>query len=140
MEEKTMKKSIFKREILREIYQSEYPNKGFGYPSESLTKEKKDEEEIFSCDLELPLLKAGDYFYIEEKNEAFFILAVMRTSKDSVCYFTNPVVVRDEITELTFNRVKALNKIDELRQKNRELAKTIESIKKSFWCKFIRVD
>lgn len=105
MESNIVKRSIFRQrtfakrfEVIHIYGRSLYFNND-GYHIKETEGDLIKEEEIFSCNLEMPMLNAGEKFYIEEKEQLVTIKESYRTSKDSVVYYIESLFVEDDETE-----------------------------------------
>lgn len=100
MEDKSIKKSIFKRET----YIKKYKNKlvADNLHSKMWTLKCLEECElienviIYTLDIPFPLLSKGDKFYIENSDEIIVIKEAIRTSEDGVLYIVEPNILIDE--------------------------------------------
>jgi hypothetical protein len=97
--------------------------------------EKIEEIEVFTCNLEMPLLEIGENFYIEEKNLLVKIDSRCRTSKENVVYYIEPLSIEDEetrnskliIEEAITNRKTIAN----LQHENNDLKRQNEFLEKN---------
>jgi hypothetical protein len=146
-----VKKSIFKQPVHRKLYSfKEIYNydifrtgteKGIFGETEFVKT-----NDIFTCELEMPMLEVGEEFYIEELNQTVKVTKRIRSSKENVCYYTEPETIEDEKTiesKLKAEELQKLNilKEEEVRKLNDEIFYLKEfktRVKKSFWFKFIK--
>lgn len=101
---KSTKKSIFKQATYRNLYK--FKLKQDNNPLYSLrdrtifeiVKYHKyiKEEVIHTCNLEMPILNAGDLFYITELDKLVTITDSVRTSDNSYMYLCEPQYIEDE--------------------------------------------
>jgi hypothetical protein len=141
MEKKlTVKKSIFKQEIYRKIYnflsntcENKYSLYGNYNSYININYEKIKEEEIFTLELEMPLLNEGEEFYIEELNKTVKILKRIRSSKENVCYYVEREIIEDEET------IRTKERCEKIQEKYEENKKFKEQVENSFWFKFIKM-
>lgn len=153
---KLVKTSVFKQEVHRKVYEL-YS----GYETDMrsfimhyhindlvLKSEKISESEIFKCDLEMPLLNAGEEFYIEELDKTVKILKRVRTSKENVCYYVEPELIEDEETKRTkelaeqtkLNYEMHKDELDNYKRERNELKNFKEKVEGSFWFKFMKIE
>lgn len=107
-----------------------------------LGKELIEDKEIFTCDLILPLLRNGEQFYIEELELLVTIKSNCRTSSEEVCYYVEPKIINDEMTEKTLNEVKEIlgEKLQSIVldvRRLKHIKNELDKIKSSFWYKII---
>lgn len=95
----TTKLSIFKQRIFENLYYVHSTNN-------KLIEEK----EIYKYNIELPLLKVGEKFYIDELNLMLNIREVIRTSEGNVMYFIDDKYIDTDNSrkqkEVYENRIK----------------------------------
>lgn len=158
MEEKILvKRSIFKQQTYAKRYGFSFYNRRRGELwGESKVECFKNEEmineqEIFVCDLEMPLLEIDEKFYIEELNQLVTITQRWRTSKDSVIYYIEPELIEDKESKIQLDKIKEEiiiiesrskekdQTIDELKEKFSSVMNKLAIIKNSFWGKFIKI-
>jgi hypothetical protein len=137
MEETIVKKSIFKQTVSRKLYK--YFSDSFNYKPEIREYlERVREETIFVCNLEMPILRSGEFFYILEQDKIVQIYTVMRSSDESICYIVGDRVVQDEKSEKTYSDAyRILEKYYEC-EKFDKLQKFKDTVEKSFWFRFIK--
>lgn len=102
-EQQIMKKSIFKQETHSRIYEPElsyqrniYSLENIYHLSPSFTDVKVSEDIIATIEISMPLLKVGNKFYLEDEDKTVIIKSVIRTSKDNVLYFVEPIIIDDK--------------------------------------------
>ena len=120
-----VKKSIFRQKTYAVRYHLEYM-----WPNYVFTRERRAEvsvdssnnlvsdDEIFVCNLEMPLLEKGEEFYIEEQNLLVKIESRCRSSLGSVTYYVEPNHITDDESKKSFEE---LHKYKELYKKYNDL-------------------
>lgn len=140
---------VARKEVLPFSYHSLCDTQLFYTVNESGSKLIK-EDEIFVCDLEMPMLQIEEKFYIEEKEMLVTIKSRYRTSKENVVYYIESKLVEDEYTLISKtteenklmdvdNRIEALSSslskaCADIERKNR----IIKQYQNSFWSRFIK--
>lgn len=110
-------------------------------------KELLEESEIFTCNLEMPMLEEKESFYIEELNLLVKIEEKYRTSKENVVYYIESELIDDEETEKSklgieeaiFRKEEMKSKILKLEEKINTEQNRIKKFKTSFLGKFISI-
>ena len=148
------KRSIFKQKVYAKRYEVRlikyytYSNCGYNleYRIAESTSDLIEEKEIFTCDLEMPLLEVGDKFYIEELKLLVTIKERYRTSKENVVYFIDNKFIEDEQTtaskqdaeNLFIQRKENKSKLQELNEIIKEKDEIIKKYNYSFLGNFIK--
>lgn len=89
----------------------DFHNKRTMFPSHD-TFIIKDEEIIFTCELDLPLLKINDSFFISELNQTVKIQEVCRASDNSIVYTVFDKIIEDEISHESYLKVLNFSEIN----------------------------
>lgn len=123
-----IKNSIFKQKICAI---------GYSYNSEKIYKTRTNreirEEEIFRCDIAMPLLNVGEEFYIEEMDLLVCINKVVRTSKDNVLYYIQERHEEDENIEEDKKKAEQ-DRIEYIeRQKTRDEERRLKAYYEKSW-------
>jgi len=120
-----VKKSIFRQKTYVRRYSLEYSQYNYMFSTRSRKELNIDsssnlvsDEEIFVCNLEMPLLEDGEEFFIDELNTSVVIESRCRSSLGSVIYYVRSKHVDDEETKRTFDE---LHKYKELYDKYNKL-------------------
>ncbi len=165
-EKQIVKNSIFKQRVFRKEYEfigrAEYrkdygsgmwcKNKIYHLQIDEKLIEIKNEE-VFRCELEMPILNINEKFYIEEKDVLVTIKEQYRTSKENIIYIVEDKIIENSITKDSKDKAEILReKFNIFKDANEELEKHlnnitsklnryktyIREIQKSFWFRFIK--
>lgn len=133
-----VKKSIFKQKTFRKVYvihrECSITRPIVVMYIKTIDEEIMDSDQnIYTCDLEMPLLEIGDLFYIEEKNMTVKIQARIRTSSNNVCYEVEPKIIEDEKTKESYDKcVNIVGNFDSIDAEYRSLKNEYRNLKRDF--------
>lgn len=130
MEELMVKKSIFRQKQLKELYSKDNYNSGKPSLNPYVDREQTGDDYTYECNLEMPLLKEGELFYIEEDDKTLSVRQVIRTSKDNILYICEPNIIGDREA---YNKIK-----EELRQEFKEWESKLQKEESKLGIKGIR--
>lgn len=127
--EKTTYKSIFRQKYYEKLYKINIDYRSFFDQNKKLEVFHGNlikEEIISTCDIEIPMLKPGENFFLSDIGKNVVIELRMRSSDGSIIYYVKDELIDTENTEKTFKEC------NEILSEKENLQKSYDNLNKEF--------